>query len=402
MLKILILDDNNDKTTKISRVLKKIDGISENSIELAQDIASGKKKVKEKKYDLLVLDMQLPSRYDQPPLRDGGVQFLKEIRTNERRYNIPKEIISITEYEDIFKDINKELKEITHLHYNNTSEWEEILKSKIRLLNDKKNGLNKIDYEYDLAIICALKTPELDQLLNLVAEPKLSLEEGDSSFYYKFNLKNKDRDLKCIVTYSEKMGQVHSASLAMKVINKFRPKYLGMCGILGGVKEKVKMGDIIVGETIWNYDSGKYIDNQFQQDPHQMQLDSELRFKVELLKKDQSKIDLISDEWQGNNPDTRLKLHIGAIGCGSAVIASLEKQNEIKKQNRKVLGFEMESYGVAVACHVSTIPSPKFISIKSVCDFGDSKKSDDYQKYAAYTSAKTLIKLFENYVEFES
>ena len=40
----------------------------------------------------------------------------------------------------------------------------------------------------------------------------------------------------------------------------------------------------------------------------------------------------------------------------------------------------MESYGIFYAAANATHPKPKAIVIKSICDYADSKKSDQYQK----------------------
>ena len=50
----------------------------------------------------------------------------------------------------------------------------------------------------------------------------------------------------------------------------------------------------------------------------------------------------------------------------------------------------METYGVLYAANHCTKPRPIAFSIKSVCDFADSKKNDNYQNYAAHTSANVL------------
>ena len=45
-------------------------------------------------------------------------------------------------------------------------------------------------------------------------------------------------------------------------------------------------------------------------------------------------------------------------------------------------------YGVAYAANHSTEPKPYPIIAKSICDFADSRKSDQYQRFAAYTSCE--------------
>lgn len=48
-----------------------------------------------------------------------------------------------------------------------------------------------------------------------------------------------------------------------------------------------------------------------------------------------------------------------------------------------------------------TQPRPIPIIIKSVCDFADSRKSDEYQKFAAYTSCEFAKLLYEKILPLE-
>ncbi len=53
-------------------------------------------------------------------------------------------------------------------------------------------------------------------------------------------------------------------------------------------------------------------------------------------------------------------------------------------------------YGVMSAVEYAKSPQPTAIIIKSVCDFADKNKNDDWQKYASYTSAAFANALFQN------
>lgn len=84
-----------------------------------------------------------------------------------------------------------------------------------------------------------------------------------------------------------------------------------------------------------------------------------------------------------------------------AVIAEAEKLDEIKDHARKLMGIEMETYGVYYAAENSVDPRPLgFASLKSISDFADSQKDDDYQEYASYTSAAFLKYVIENELDF--
>jgi nucleoside phosphorylase len=73
------------------------------------------------------------------------------------------------------------------------------------------------------------------------------------------------------------------------------------------------------------------------------------------------------------------------VGAADQVVDTETIVKEIRQNWRKVIGVEMETYGLYRAAHESAF-RPLFLAFKSVCDFAASK-TDDYQPYAAYTSA---------------
>lgn len=91
-------------------------------------------------------------------------------------------------------------------------------------------------------------------------------------------------------------------------------------------------------------------------------------------------------------------MYIGPVASGAAVLGDSEMAESIVRQQRKLIGIEMESYGVFAAADESPLPQPKAFSIKSVSDFADSGKGDSYQKYAAYTSSAALRVFVERFL----
>jgi nucleoside phosphorylase len=68
--------------------------------------------------------------------------------------------------------------------------------------------------------------------------------------------------------------------------------------------------------------------------------------------------------------------------------------------SRKVVGLEMEAYAIFQAAHLAREPRPKVLIAKSVSDFANSRKNDDAQQYAAFTSARFIYEFFTNVTEF--
>jgi nucleoside phosphorylase len=94
-----------------------------------------------------------------------------------------------------------------------------------------------------------------------------------------------------------------------------------------------------------------------------------------------------------------LKVVIGPVASGSAVIADEDIVAEIKLQNREVCAVEMECYGVFAAVANSSTPQPHVFTLKAVCDFADPHKNDKVQRYAAYSSARVMQLMLERYVD---
>ncbi|NEW00661.1 5'-methylthioadenosine/S-adenosylhomocysteine nucleosidase [Bacillus megaterium] len=192
------------------------------------------------------------------------------------------------------------------------------------------------------------------------------------------------------------MGMAAAAVLATKVVYHFRPKYLSMVGICAGNKQQgIELGDIIVAAESWDYGSGKIKEQEgtkealFQPEPHQIAIDIDLKEKF--LKHHDDILFNIYGSNPASKPRHMLRLHVGAMASGASVIQNESIVEEyIDKHNRKLLGIEMEIYSIYYAAKNVSKPRPTVFAIKSVCDFADSEKSDDYQSYAAYTASQFL------------
>ena len=94
-------------------------------------------------------------------------------------------------------------------------------------------------------------------------------------------------------------------------------------------------------------------------------------------------------------------VHLGPMACGSSVVANRKLlENLIHSQIQHTAGLDMESYAVVYAANHAKAPRPTPLIVKSVCDYGDSQKSDDYQKFAAYTSCQFARFVYEKYLPF--
>lgn len=73
--------------------------------------------------------------------------------------------------------------------------------------------------------------------------------------------------------------------------------------------------------------------------------------------------------------------------------------SDIIKQQRQLLGIDMEAYALCFAGENAIKPKPKYFVVKSVSDFADAEKSDKYRKYAAYVSVEVVKQYFKRFAE---
>lgn len=397
-----MVEDDPEKARILEKTLREHPDVGGEDITVVNDIVSAKRQLVESVYDLMLLDIQIPQRYPNKADVEGGAKLLKEIIQSPNKYHLPFHIIGITAY-DLSGEVDPLFQQHTWtiIRYDQTSDaWKIKLKNKINyLFHSKRSFKAATGYNYDIAIICAMDKTELEAIRANISKKwiKIEVPNDDCTNYYGTTLVSNDKTIKIIAAAAPQMGMPASSIVATKVVSNFQPRYLAMAGIAAGVKGKVNFGDIMVADPTWDYGNGKYSEKKgavvFLPDPRQQRLAGELKAIFSDLSTDLQLLNKIQNAWQGQKPETKLKMTIGPIASGAAVLAVDKIPDSIKKMQRKLIGIEMETYGVYLAAAYCHKPAPKVFSIKSVSDFADSKKSDSYREYAAYTSA-CLVKEF--------
>jgi nucleoside phosphorylase len=278
---------------------------------------------------------------------------------------------------------------------------------------------------YTVAWICALsiEMAAARAVLDTIHEPLPALAD-DSNTYVFGNIQGHNVVIACLPT--DQYGIVNAANVATNIRRTFPAIRVGlMVGIGGGVPSQVdvRLGDIVVGTRVMQIDLGKIIhgDQQLERTaipriPHQSlgTAVTALRAKHEfepsripsiLLQKFEgcqfgypiSPDRLFQADYHHKGPtpncdecdnsklilrNTRMSkapvIHYGAISSGSQVIKESLFRDDVARQ-LNVICFEMESAGL-----MDIIPC---LPIRGICDYSDSHKSKEWQKYAAATAA---------------
>ncbi|MBK8097850.1 MAG: hypothetical protein IPK26_12125 [Planctomycetes bacterium] len=253
-----------------------------------------------------------------------------------------------------------------------------------------------VDFDCDVGVICALEQPEFDAVVTAMGGAAAWKDIGSQRFPHVYRetalATVGGRSLRVVGTTSTSMGLTAAAIVTTHLVMQFRPRLVVMVGIAAGTRSSSKQfGDVLVADPSVDYNSGKVVEHggirEFQPDPYPLGLNARLRMLLQKYRGDHPVFGDIRSRWKHSAPKQANRLHIGPLGAADQVIDDASRVLEIQKQWRKLIGVEMETYGVYRACHEAPEPKPRFVSFKSVCDFA-AEKSDSWQAYAAFCAAE--------------
>lgn len=403
-MKILVVDDNPDKIRKVIQGILSVPQMSRENIEVAQTGQDARAKLKVGVYDLLVLDLCLPEWPESEPDISCSLSLVNDI-VDSAVLNRPRQIVGLSMFDDMIQSARPEFDQYlwTILHYtHDCDDWQSGIIGCIKYLLCDAASVELAE-PVDLCIVTALYHPELTALLNINWNWEVQLPLDDTTFINKGVFYCDGKPYTVIAAHASRMGMVASSLLSAKLIAAYQPKFLVMAGICAGLRDKTNYGDAILANPTWDYQCGKRTENDvgpyFYIAPHQISVPENIEVRFQALSRDFDFLSTLKRTWQGEKPDSELKLVCGPVASGSAVLADQNSVNEVKAQLRTLVGIEMEIYGVYAAGSNAPSPRPVTFAVKSVCDHADPEKDDRFQKYAAYTSVSIIKGFFERYMK---
>lgn len=417
-MNILIVDDEGTKHKSVGHLIRKNERLKEKiNIETTLALSEARKLLKDKFYDFLILDLNISEDLGDDPTVNAGSEFIDEIIEVDMMKK-PSNIVILSSNEESKEQFKQELSkkgfEILNFDVMKT-DWEEKLISKLEYQVYCVEQREAEKTKFDTCIITAVDV-ETEQIKKLWNDWKEVEYQDDTTRYLSTSFVDKNGDERSLlIAQQSEMGMSSSTYLSTKLIYQFKPEYLIMVGIAAGTKNEYGFGDIIVPDTIWNYSSGKFINENIDEeetktdqasktrllpDAKSLHLDARLKGIIYQTNFDEM-LYKIKKDFSGNTPETELKIAKGPMACGAAVVSDFSIVKEwVLSHSRKNVGLDMESYGVFYAADNSYVSNTLPICIKSISDFADKEKGDNYQKYSAYTSASFAKLLLENYLSF--
>lgn len=260
----------------------------------------------------------------------------------------------------------------------------------------KRGSFANVDVDrvkIDLVVICALKEPEAEEIIKLIKNKTEGCLKNNILYTKGFFCFDDGFSISVAVFFQNQMGPVEAGVMTTMVLAEFRPEYLAMVGVCGGFADKgIKIGDVLVVSKSITYQSGEYADGQFVPEPRiALSSDMIIRYVRQYDKKIQRQItDNASTDSLSN-----VKIKIGTMLCGDAVINEPGMMKSFsEKLDRRVVGVDMESYGVLRACEIYGSQALKTIIAKGVMDVCEGRVEKRDKIAAAYSSASFLYCLF--------
>lgn len=377
-MKILIVEDDASKRKEISDFIISL-GVPSDRIDIAIDMAEFASKF-DRETSVCVIDLRIPAYSGAGPDQNGiGV-----LQTIERAGSNNVKLLAISSYPDEFSDIRAQFESrgCMLVDHNERGVWKSVLEQMIIEAQATE--------EMDFLIFCALRSERAPYTGMPSLEGKPTFRDNLSRFDVRIGGR------RGTVIELPRMGLVDAAVAAGRCIEKFRPKVVAMSGICAGFSERAELGQLLVSELAYEYQSGKWTSDGFSQEPYQVPVSEDVRIRIREAIEDEELLSRLESGWKSDRPSKMTAPKLATFTSGSAVIASEALISQVSSYHRRVAGLDMEVYAVMRAAQVSHC-QPSFFCAKVVVDLAGGDKDDKIQPYGCTVSARFTVEILEKF-----
>ena len=183
-------------------------------------------------------------------------------------------------------------------------------------------------------------------------------------------------DVPCVVTLA-RIGKVAAAATASALIHVFGVDAILFTGVAGGVREDVRVGDIVIGDTLVQHDlDASPLFPRFEVPllglshfPGDAALGDRLAAACESFLIDES--NLLQARFGVQPP----RLHRGLIASGDQFIASHEAVNALRLALPDALAVEMEGAALAQVCYEHGV---RCAVVRTISDTADAEAPESF------------------------
>ncbi|MBD9507970.1 hypothetical protein IB277_14595 [Ensifer sp. ENS07] len=287
----------------------------------------------------------------------------------------------------------------------------------------------------DLAILTAL--PKEREAVEVVFGKGKTLEvDGDPQLYKEIFVQIAGKRKRVILAVLPTMGNARAGVTAANFFRSFKTKHAFMVGIAGGAPlpgtplEHVRLGDVVIGQSVFEWDHVKrtaggevtYRDSDQRLSQKIFQLVANFKsektsfdsdwlafreralteFGLDLSNLPPDILHAADDSLLQHPDDARRKLvpsivHFGKIGSGDTLLKDPVIRDELREKHG-VLAVEMESVGLRDA---GWAHGAEVAVVRGIVDYCDAHKDDRWHMIGALSAAAMTRFLYEKIVEAE-
>jgi nucleoside phosphorylase len=377
-MKILIIEDDKDKRAEIAGFVEGL-GVPADRILVAKDMAEFMGKF-DGQVSICVIDLRLPA-YEGAGPEQNGIGILQAL---DKAGATHVKLLAISAYPQEFEAIRPQFESRGCLlvDYDQKDVWQNVLKQMVLQVQSAE--------VLDFLIFCALRSERAPYtgMPELAGVPRIK----DTLTRYDVTIAGKSGTIVVL----PRMGLVNAAVMAGRCIEKFKPKIVAMSGICAGFPDRAELGQLLVAELAYEYQSGKWTDDGFSGEPYQVPISEDMRVLVDKLLDDPQLLARLEQGWSSDRPSKMTNPKPAIFTSGSAVIASGELIEQVATYHRRVSGLDMEVYAVMRAAQIA-VCKPDALCAKTVVDLAGGDKNDRLQPYGCEISARFTVEALQAY-----
>lgn len=199
-----------------------------------------------------------------------------------------------------------------------------------------------------------------------------------------------------VVLAFSRWGKVASSSTATTLIQTFNVGKLIFTGVAGGVCPSMEVGDIVIGEGLYQHDmDARPIFSRFQIPLSDTTLfrpdEGEIAAAKEAAERFLERFDAFFDEevieaFSLSSP----KVKTGVIATGDLFVQDPLTHENLKLEGHDVLAVEMEGGAVAQVCEDHNVP---YIVIRTISDKAGRGAAIDFQAFAEKVASRYSVEM---------
>lgn len=212
-------------------------------------------------------------------------------------------------------------------------------------------------------------------------------------------------NMECICVLS-RIGKVAAAATAATLIERFNVTHIVFTGVAGTADHNVVVGDIVVADTLVQYDmDATPLFPRFEipltglsHFPSDVALTDQLRDAAQAFVSVDFQTAVAAKEralFQLNTP----RVHRGLIASGDEFIDSRQRLAELKKAMPALLAVEMEGAAVAQVCFEFGIP---FTVIRTISDGANEDSPIDFMRFIDQVASRYAFHIVKRLCELRT